>query len=104
MVQRIYTPTTKENRACHDYFLDLLDFKPATQVRERFRANVKQYLAVPHRKYLRKEDGEKFSASVQDFLVQHGAEFFGKVNRSHLVEPKPSIGLLYPRDAKDETS
>ncbi len=99
----LYIPKT-DRRVGYDYYLDLLDFKPATQVRKEFKRKFIEYHDKPHRKYVRKEDGEKFTALVKGFLKKHGAAYFGEGPRPHLLVTEPSIGLLYPRDANNEES
>jgi len=101
--ESLYTPETTENVG-YNYFLDLLDFKRATKIRQEFTSLLKKYHDTPDRKYLRKEDGDKFTALVNGFLDQHGDRFFGEHQRSHLKMSDTTVGLLYHRDPGMEES
>ncbi|KAI9878019.1 MAG: hypothetical protein M1830_002139 [Pleopsidium flavum] len=97
--------TAKMNRRkCYDHFLDLLDFKPGTRMRQQFKHDVIDYHSKSLRWSVRKEDGEKFTALVKEFLDKYGVKYFGEGPRFHLWISEPSVGLLYPRDAETEES
>lgn len=73
-------------------------------MRQQFASLLIKHHDTPRRRCLRKEDGDEFTALVSSFLDKHGAEFFGRRPRSHLVMSDPSVGLFYRKDAQLEES
>lgn len=102
-IERTYTPKTDRKKS-YDYYLDLLDFKPATKARTDYKRDFLEYHLKPSRRYVSKEDGARFTALVRGFLNKYGPKYFGEGSRRHLSISDPSVGLLYPRDAATEGS